>query len=85
MRKKGRGIYEEATTTINGVNIIVVKWFDNKPVHLLSTFIGAHPTANVKRWDKLQNKYMDVECSNLVSQYNKYMDGVDLMDSLTAL
>lgn len=62
-----------------------VKWFDNRPVTLLSTFTGANPITQVQRWDKKQKEAVQVPCPNIVTVYNKSMGGVDLMDSLIAL
>lgn len=46
---KGRGTHEEKMTTHNGVNLWAVKWFDNRPVTLLSKFVAANPTTQVLR------------------------------------
>ncbi|KAJ8349477.1 hypothetical protein SKAU_G00246070 [Synaphobranchus kaupii] len=52
MKAKGRGTHQEKMTTHNGVNLWAVKWFDNRPVTLLSTFVAAHPTTEVQRSKK---------------------------------
>ncbi|KAJ8381511.1 hypothetical protein SKAU_G00022890 [Synaphobranchus kaupii] len=48
MKKKARGTYEEKQTTHQGVTLKAVKWFDNRPVTLLSTFTGANPITQVQ-------------------------------------
>ncbi|KAH8022894.1 hypothetical protein HPB51_006252 [Rhipicephalus microplus] len=52
LKKKGRGSYMEMATTFEGVSLRAVKWFDNRPVTLLSTFASASPEQAVKRFDK---------------------------------
>ncbi|KAK3873463.1 hypothetical protein Pcinc_021540 [Petrolisthes cinctipes] len=50
LMKKGRSAYEAMKSTYEGVEITYVKWYDNKIVHLVSTFAKALPTANVSSW-----------------------------------
>ncbi|XP_050502828.1 piggyBac transposable element-derived protein 2-like [Diabrotica virgifera virgifera] len=85
MKKKGRGSFEELVYKKEGITLRAVKWYDNKPVHLLSSFVGTYPTSQVQRWDKAKKETILVECPNIVTFYNKCMGGVDLMDSLMAL
>ncbi|XP_049772359.1 piggyBac transposable element-derived protein 2-like [Schistocerca cancellata] len=85
MKKKGRGSYEEHLSKIDGITLSAVKWYDNKPVHLLSTFAGAHPTSTVERWDRTKKEKINVECPSIVHYYNQFMGGVDPLDSLIAL
>ncbi|XP_047364427.1 piggyBac transposable element-derived protein 4-like [Vespa velutina] len=67
------------------VTINAVKWYDNKAVHLMSTFCEVELVNIVKRWDKKINRMIDVQRPNIVKTYNQHMDGVDLVDSLIAL
>lgn len=62
-----------------------MKWYDNKPVTLVSTFVSAEPVTTAKRYEKSQKAKIDVPCPNLVKQYNAHMGGVDLMDMLISL
>jgi len=57
-------------------------WRDNKVVTLLSTFVEIDPISKVKRFSKTENKFIEIDCPNIVSVYNKHMGGVDLLDSL---
>lgn len=41
------GTYEEK----DGTALTALKWFDNHPVILQSTFAAATPNTTVKRWD----------------------------------
>lgn len=85
MAKKGRGSIEEKTTIIDGVKLTAIKWYDNKPVHLLSSFIGVHPTKQVQRWDSKSKSKIEIQCPHAVHLYNQFMGGVDLADSLISL
>ncbi|XP_049958238.1 piggyBac transposable element-derived protein 2-like [Schistocerca serialis cubense] len=78
MKKKSRESCEEHLSKIDGITLSAVKWYDNKPVHLLSTFAGAHPTSTVERWDRIKKEKINVECPSIVQS-------VDLLDSLIAL
>lgn len=83
MAKKGS--LEERKTNIDGIELTSVKWYDNKPVHLLNTFVGANPVREVKRWDIKAISKIDVPCPKAVELYNQFMGGVDLVDTLIAL
>ncbi|CAK9814101.1 PiggyBac transposable element-derived protein 3 [Anthophora plagiata] len=85
MKTKGRGSYELLSTSIDRVTINAVKWYDNKAVHLMSTFCEIEPIDIVKRWDKKMKKVIDVQRPNVVKMYNQHMGGVDVVDSLIAL
>lgn len=85
MKAKGRGTFEEMEAKHNSVTLKAVKWYDNRPVILLSTFVAANPTTTVQRWDKKAKQMVTVVRPNIVTVYNKCMGGVDLLDSLIAL
>ena len=85
LKKQGRGSIDAWHTSDAGTELVCVKWFDNKSVHLLSSFLQAHPVDLVERFDKKQNKTVEVPRPNIVKQYNKCMGGVDLADMLLAL
>ena len=85
MKQQGRGALEEKIANVEDIRVLAIKWYDNKPVHLLSSFAGAYPTSAVRRWDKKEKKNVEVQCPSAVMIYNKFMGGVDLMDSLIAL
>lgn len=68
--KRGEFIYKTKG------NIVAVKWMDNKPVHFLTNCLRG--TA-VKRQNKDRSR-VEIPCTNLVKQYNKYMGGVDKFD-----
>lgn len=83
LKKKGRGAFDFRTETQN--NILAVKWFDNKSVHLVSSFVGLDPVNNVQRWSAQEGKYIEVPRPHIVADYNQHMGGVDLNDMLVSL
>ncbi|CAL9686005.1 unnamed protein product [Knipowitschia caucasica] len=82
LKEKGRGSLD---ARVNQDNIIIVRWNDNKPVNLLSSYVGIEPMGSVKRWDRKSKTYMMVPRPAIVETYNKFMGGIDLLDMLTAL
>lgn len=81
-KEKGpRGSYKEHITEENGQRISVVTWNDNDIVTIGSTLCGALPTSEVKRYNRKEKKFIDIQCPKIVRVYNKHMGGVDLMDA----
>ena len=83
MKEKGRGSMEIWTASIDNVKLRVVKWQGNRAVTLLSTYKAINQTTELLRWDWKERK--KVTCPSIVSTYNKFMGGVDLLDSLLSL
>lgn len=50
LKKKGRGCHSSKCDTEK--KVIVVKWLDNKPVCLASSYVDAHPLTTTKRYNK---------------------------------
>ena len=78
LKKKGRGSHDFQSDIQAGITI--VKWYDNKPVHLISSFCGVNPVGTCKRWSKSEGKYIQVDQPKIVAEYNPFMGGVDLAD-----
>lgn len=85
MKKTGRGTVKEFVTTVDGTQISCVRWYDNKVVSLLSTFVGVEPLAKVKRWSSRDKATIEIDCPQVIRVYNEHMGGVDLLDSLLGL
>lgn len=83
MKKKIRGSCSQAVCDKN--KLAVVRWNDNKPVTLISSYAGSEPMHKIKRYCKEQKRKIDVDCPDIVREYNKHMGGVDLADMLIAL
>ncbi|KAK2701538.1 hypothetical protein QYM36_019816, partial [Artemia franciscana] len=78
MKKKGRGSVDLRFERHSEVS--VVKWYDNKPVHLASPYCAVTPIDKCQRWDGTTRKYVEVDRPRIVRDYNKSMGGVDLAD-----
>ncbi|XP_037807380.1 uncharacterized protein LOC119600882 [Lucilia sericata] len=85
-----RGDSEEYVGIFHGIDVTTVAWNDNKVVTMASTMAGLKPfissdgqtpkdTPTIERYNK--KKKESIQCPNIVHEYNKYMGGVDLLDS----
>ncbi|KAK3862225.1 hypothetical protein Pcinc_031890 [Petrolisthes cinctipes] len=83
--KTGRGTHQEKSALVDDVEVRAVKWMDNRSVNLLSTFASVEPKGECKRYDKKKKSTVMIPCPAIVLEYNKFMGGVDLMDSLLSL
>ncbi|KAF9406919.1 hypothetical protein HW555_012897 [Spodoptera exigua] len=83
LQKKGRGAFTQVVCNENKLS--VVKWFDNKHVRLVSTYVDAFPLENIKRFSKESKSRIDIKCLQIVKHYNRHMGGVDLADMLISL
>ncbi|KAK2702884.1 hypothetical protein QYM36_018532 [Artemia franciscana] len=83
MKKKGRGSVDFRFERHSEVS--VVKWYDNKPVHLASSYCAVTPIDKCQRWDGTTRKYVEVDRPRIVPDYNKSMGGVDLADMFLEL
>ena len=82
LKTKGRGSLDFRVNQEENI----VRWYDNKAVNLLSSFVGVELLGNVKRW-KINRKaktYITVPRPAIVDTYNRFMGGVDLLDMLAA-
>lgn len=91
VNKKERGYSVEYVGKAYGIDINTVLWKDNKSVRLASTYVGiesfatANPDqqrAKAARFDRKEKKFIEVDCPQIVREYNLHMGGVDLMDGL---
>lgn len=84
LKKSGRDSSVIQVTEMDGVELRVVKWYDNKGVTLFINFAAIEPQSTSKRWETKRKQYMDIYPS-IVMVYKEFMSGVDLLDSLLAL
>ena len=61
-----------------------MKWVDNKVVTMAS-FMGMQPLGTEQRFDRKQNKKVNVRKPIGIKNYNKHMSGVDVGDMLILL
>uniref|UniRef100_A0A3B4TJH0 PiggyBac transposable element-derived protein 3-like n=1 Tax=Seriola dumerili TaxID=41447 RepID=A0A3B4TJH0_SERDU len=80
MKSAGRGTSSEVSAEDG--KLCVVKWYDNKPVLMMSVVHGTQPEDTCQRWDKKLKQYVTVSRPSIVREYNTKMGGVDLMDRM---
>lgn len=78
-KKESRGTSIEQVGDINGTEISVVSWRDNKVVTLASNFAGKSPVSSVRRYDKSKKNFVTIERPFVIEEYNRHMGGVDLL------
>ena len=83
LKKQGRGAIDYRVKTNS--NIIAVKWYDNKTVKLISSFVGIDPIAEISRYDHSVHEKAAVNQSNIVKVYNTFMVGVYKLDKVCSL
>ncbi|CAK8678001.1 unnamed protein product [Clavelina lepadiformis] len=83
LKQHGRGSLDYKCDDTEGVSI--VKWCDNKAVHLISTYCSIDPADKCKRWSVAEKKRIDVERPYVVKEYNQHMGGVGLCDMMLEL
>ena len=83
LKKKGRGTHVYRTDLNSGMSVL--RWYDNKSVQMCSNYSDPAPTSTIKRWDRKENKEIEISCPSVVAEYNAYMGGVDLSNMLISL
>lgn len=78
MSKAKRGDYDRMHDSSG--HLTVVRWMDSKPVTLASNCHGVVPLMKAKRWSSAEKIRMEIDQPFIVSQYNKFMGGVDRLD-----
>ena len=67
------------------LEVIAIRWYDNKTVDTMSTYIGLDPIGKTERSDKKKKEKITIDRPAITSEYKKFMGGVYLLESLTAL
>ena len=63
-----------------GNSILVCKWMDNSAVTIASTCNINQALSKVKRDSKKEKKRKEIDCPNIIKQYNKHIGGTDRQD-----
>ncbi len=71
LESDGHGSVDYRSVANSG--IIIVKWLDNGPVHLVSNFVDVEPITAVERLSKQHKKWVPIPCPQVVKMYNKGM------------
>lgn len=80
LKKQGRGSVDQCVRSDG--QIAVIKWYDSKPVRLISNKEGVLPMDKCRRWCKVQKLYIEVDRPFVVKAYNTEMGGVDFLDRM---
>lgn len=83
LKRDGRGSFDVKVASRNGTEVYAIKWFDNRSVTFLTTYVSVHPVENLKKYDKKRKEYVRVPSPACVRTY-KFMGGVDLVDQMAA-
>ncbi|CAK1593102.1 unnamed protein product [Parnassius mnemosyne] len=75
-KKMTRGEIEQRVSN----DVVLVKWKDSKAVLTASNCTGGTATDIVKRYNKTEKCYVDVGAPKIVTSYNSFMGGVDVLD-----
>ena len=80
LQKKDRGSYDYRYE--ENEELFFLKWHDNSIFTIGSNHQSVDPVGNARRWSSKSGKKIFVSQPFLISQYNKYMGGVDHLDWL---
>lgn len=83
LKREGRG--SSQVLVRDDEKISITKWYDNKPVVMMSSIEAKEVTDFCQRWCKSQKRYVTVERPRVIREYNSNMGGVDLADRLLAV
>ncbi|KAL1445084.1 hypothetical protein MTO96_045215 [Rhipicephalus appendiculatus] len=75
MKNEGRGSYDEWVSQNN--DVVLFRWQDNGIVNMASTHVGVGNVGTVRRWSDASKVHVDIDCPEVVLDYNKYMGGVE--------
>lgn len=82
LKKEKRGNYIAKIDKEDG--IMILKWIDNNVVTSASTCHGIHPITSVKRFSRTEKKVIHVNRPSIITEYNRFMGGTDLLDENTS-
>ena len=85
MRSQGRGTCEEKVLKMDSGTLAATKWWDNKAVTLVSSYIGKNSLLAIERYDKQSKTLTQVSCPTVVKEYNQFMGFVDELGKHFAL
>lgn len=83
LKKEGRGAIDYRVEVNR--DIVAVRWFDNKAVTLVSSFVAVDPIEEISRYDRSARKKISVKQPGIVRVYNQFMGGVDKLDMVCSL
>ncbi|KAK2715428.1 hypothetical protein QYM36_010141 [Artemia franciscana] len=66
MEAQGRGSNEWRVEPQS--NVVVVKWYDKRPIRLISTYAAVDPEDTYERWDAMRKEHIKVKRSHRVKE-----------------
>lgn len=79
LSRKDRGSHDYAFDESG--EIMMVRWNDNSVVTIATNIGAISPLVSARRYDRKQRKEVGIPQPHVISDYNKYMGGVDLHDN----
>ena len=76
MKKMGRGTHSYKCD-LNS-SLVIVWWYDNKCMNVCSNYANPEPVSSMKRWDQVNKKHVNINCPDVIKDYNKSNGVVDL-------
>ena len=83
LKKRGRESHDYAVEANSG--IIVVRWYDDSCIQLISNYLTNETGENTRRWNKKNTSFKEVERPMTVQVHNANMGGVNPCDMLLSL
>ncbi|GLD72885.1 piggyBac transposable element-derived protein 3-like protein [Lates japonicus] len=82
LAKRGRGSLNARVEKEE--SMVILKWYDNKSVTLISSYCATESQDKVQRWSKSDKAFVEVNRPHIVKEYNTFMGGIDLLDACVA-
>nr|CAH7729435.1 unnamed protein product [Callosobruchus chinensis]CAH7729437.1 unnamed protein product [Callosobruchus chinensis] len=79
LKKSGRGSFDHLVREDDRISII--KWYDNKPVYLTSSYCGIEPEGVCRRWSKADGKYIEISLQLSKSTMQKWVVSIYWIES----
>ena len=83
LMKNGGGAMDYRCDSNSGK--MAVKWVNNSAVNLASNFVGVEPVGELEKWCGSEKLRKNIQCPQIVQQYDKSMGGVALANMLISL
>ena len=78
VKKLPRGSAEYVADTAN--RIVICRWMDNSVVTIASTCHTNQSSTKVQRFSQKEKKRIQIDCPDVIREYNKHMGGTDRQD-----
>ncbi|KAG5895691.1 hypothetical protein JTB14_027014 [Gonioctena quinquepunctata] len=69
LKKQGRGFIVEKVALIDNIKIGITTWFENKPVNMLSTYVGSEPRTTKRRKTESESNMSLFDFKRAISEH----------------